>query len=179
MNYRYDNRTKEEFSKNIKDASILQSQMISLWKDEMLYKGLSVDIEDNGCDNSGGYLDKASNAPDYRIRLLKGRSFSNDLYEVKTAPHYDKYYSFKVDSLTSCIYYNAYILVFGGVAPNRPIDLDKLRWSIISPQQTAQILNTYPITTNGYLFGGKPIVQIPAKDFSKWFYLHKFDHLRN
>lgn len=176
MPSRFDYRTKDEFAADIKKAHILQNWLMSLWVEELKFRGYNINYFDNGCGNDGEYLERPTKDADYKISI-------NDetyLIEVKTNPIGNKKATFKVDGLRRMVKDDAWMLLVNEVAtqasPDRT-DPTKIQWALVSPATISNILDFYPAKSYGKIMGGKPSVMIPQDDWPIWFNLQCLRHI--
>ncbi len=175
-NHRFDHRTKEEFAATIKRLSALESWLCELWIADMDLRGNKVKVVNYGADNSGRYLEKANDKPDYHAtvkRKLDGYSYST-LVEFKSNPAFSKC-TFKIDALKSCLKHDASIVLFFNVDTKTEqfrtnTDLNNVKYCIVAPCVVEQWLDRYAVKSYGINFnGGKPSIQFFEKDYEQWF----------
>jgi hypothetical protein len=177
---RFDNRDRETFKKDIARSHSIQQWLIDYWVKEMAANDYHIEYENTGTDNSGRFLEQATNEPDYYISIFDkiNKTECKQSVEVKTAPHY-KYLNFKVESLEAIVKYNAYTLLFIGVDTKAETKKDlesSLRyasWCFFSPKTAAKILSL-PSRSVKNFYGGKPCIEIKAIDFDRWFKVKPF-----
>lgn len=181
MAYRQDSRSFDEFKSDIKRHSIIQGWLVELLKEELTFRGLSMSIQDNGCDNSGEFLEKSNNKADYKIRLENETDYSNVLIEVKCCPHL-RFLTWKVDSLKAVIRDNAWICLVANVntksANKEDSDLSKLQWTLFSPAVARRLLDSREPKCYNRINGGKPSVQLLPAEYSEFFEFNQFLHLK-
>jgi hypothetical protein len=108
---RKDLRSIELFSFHIKDFTTRELIWAEILQSDFKYRGINCTIKDLGVDNTGGIiLGKLPNHNvDKKIIFQDGKELN---LEIKTIPEYLKsFFTFKVNSLKSCIEQNAKILV--------------------------------------------------------------------
>ncbi len=170
-NYRFDHRSKEEFSKDIKRATLIENWLMDLWVKEMVLRGNKIDYFDNGVDNSGEFVDIPNSSSDYKI-IENGET---KFIEVKTSPiGNDKKSSFKVDALQACIRNKAEILVFYNIATrstNFKLDtiISDIYWYRISVPTQRKLLEWYEPVSIAKIMGGKKIIMVPAEHYQEVF----------
>ncbi len=184
MSYRLDHRTQAEFEATIKRATALEAWLAQVWKKDLEHCGYSVKLTNNGVDNSGAFVKKASSAPDFKVSLQKKGASSpvEFLAEIKSNPGFSKS-TFKVDALESCIKYDATLILFFNTDTKtmefeKNTSLEKLRYAYLSPCLLLQLLDCYKAKSYGSNFnGGKPSIQILEKDYSKWFAVYPLSYI--
>ncbi len=173
---RRDTRTPKKFAVDMARRTLKEGFLVRLYAKEMEYKGSTVDIYDNGVDNSGAVIKgRGSTAADFRL-VIDGKE---GLYEIKCGPVITKA-TFKVHCLKSYVKQKAKILLFlgGGYIDKDPtsINYDKVRWAIIQPKKIQAMLDDHE-HYNEFMFGGKSCVQIAQPNFHKYFRLKRLTHI--
>ena len=169
--YRFDSRSKDEFMSDIKRSTAIERWLVELYVEEKQKQGNNISYINNGVDNTGEFVERATSAADYKF-TINGES---RLIEVKTSPIGNNTKStFKVSSLKANIKDGVYLLVFYNIATRsnnfkQDTDLSKVEFIIVSPYIQRQLLDTYPAKAYGKIMGGKPCIKIPAADYPSWF----------
>ena len=194
MSNRFDNRSIDEFKKQIKFSTLLESYFfngcIEACKNN---KEVSPsNPRNNGVDNSGEFIESGNTAgADYLVDLQYGNADMKDLpLEVKWVPSYGKL-TLKENDLKAYIRESAGILfIYSSEKINIDMRLpknnydfdghikkiesiqDKLRWGIMFPENVRNILDKFrasgrikPI----YYMGNKPGIVLQQSEFSDWF----------
>lgn len=173
--FRYDFRSKDDFIRDIKRSTLIERWLLDLYINHMRSHNIIITYENTGTDNSGEYTNKATYAPDYNLTFTTGRAIYNVLTEIKTSPiGNDKRSTFKTASLEATIKNQVSLLIFYNIATKsenfkEDTDLTKVLATWVSPESQAAWLKEYPSKSRGRLMGGKPCIEIPAKDYSRWF----------
>lgn len=154
--YRADNRSVDQFAKDIEHGHKVERELVERYAKYVERKhGQKLAIEDNGVDNSGKLLDKASTKADF---LLGGMPL-----EVKFNNRMLRHFHLKVDQLESYIRQKAHILWVNGY------EADQMEFTIVSPEQLLEIKKRGTIAFDGW--GGKQCYRIAADEFQwKWLY---------
>lgn len=178
-NYRFDNRSKDEFKTDIKRATKIENWLIDLWVREMTLRGHDVKYFDNGVDNSGEFVDNPNSSSDYKIKF-NGKT---EFVEVKTSPiGNDKKSSFKVDSLKACLRNHASMLVFYNIATRsnefiKDTDLYNVYWYKIDQFTQRHLLDIYKPQSIKHIMGGKQIIVVPHYDYGVFGSPDRFSYL--
>lgn len=176
---RFDSRTREQFTEDIRVYTRREGKLFSLFVEELKFLGLDPRVSDHGVDNSGDFVEKPTRAADFRV-TFGGQHY---LCELKIAPS-KKYATFKIEDLRSYIRQGAYILLF--LSPRQFLDRSEeslsrerefLLWDLVSPDIIARILAERPHFHFAGL-GGKLSVQVPQKEFSTYFNFRPLRHLQ-
>jgi hypothetical protein len=194
MSNRFDNRSIDEFKKQIKFSTLLESYFFNGWIEACKNnKEVSPsNPRNNGVDNSGEFIESGNTAgADYLVDLQYGNADMKDLpLEVKWVPSYGKL-TLKENDLKAYIRESAGILfIYSSEKINIDMRLpknnydfdghikkiesiqDKLRWGIMFPENVRNILDKFrasgrikPI----YYMGNKPGIVLQQSEFSDWF----------
>jgi hypothetical protein len=154
-NYRYDNRTEEEFRAEIKERTLQERTLFMLWLDLIERKtGRRPKFEDTGCGKTGELLKDAdvSMAPDFSVE-------GYGQIEVKfSKPRLDRVFHLKADQVRSYRQIGATILMINGADTEVPtftiLDSEILKY-IISECRVVRWIG----------FGNKPAYRIPLDIF--------------
>lgn len=188
---RFDNRTKEEFEKDIFFGTQVEKLFFNLFVESCRNKS-HVEVlsySDNGVCNDGLYVEDGINTSgaDYMLEDFKyhGMWFNKLPLEVKWVPTYGKL-TLKIGDLKAYDKEGAAILFVYTVKKldlKKPRDYDfaahksriiaaqqYIRWGIMFPSTVRSIVNNSQgmIKPIPYM-GNKPGIIIPQEDFSKWF----------
>lgn len=145
--YRFDNRTRAEFERDIKEGNLLEKQLLIRWLQRL---GDGRKYRETGCGNDGEFLtaDKVSLAADFWV----------DGYgsvEVKFAKPLAQTFHLKVDQIDYYIRNNASILMVIGVETATPkyslMTLDDLHYIA----EEAEVVNCRQ-------FGNKQAYRVPS-----------------
>lgn len=175
--FRRDNRTDEEFAEDIKHTTRKERFLVELFKKEMEGRGHTVEIEDNGVDNTGEIVMEGSTAADFilTINTLEYKT------EVKNSPS-DRKCTFKVHNMQKYAANDTYILLFHSTG-NINRDTSKFkkkeaRWAWITPEKIGDMLED---KKNDFYkdkyFGYKEVLQITPREYSKYFDSREFKHI--
>lgn len=194
MSNRFDNRSIDEFKKQIKFSTLLESYFFNGWIEACKNnKEVSPsNPRNNGVDNSGEFIESGNTAgADYLVDLQYGNADMKDLpLEVKWVPSYGKL-TLKENDLKAYIRESAGILfIYSSEKINIDMRLpknnydfdghikkiesiqDKLRCGIMFPENVRNILDKFrasgrikPI----YYMGNKPGIVLQQSEFSDWF----------
>ena len=193
MSYRFDNRTKDTFKKDIKFGTMLEKYFFHEWL-ARIKNSDSIIVEswgDNGCDNNGEFIAKGSTAgADYWITGSLGEyGFNNEPLEMKWVPTAGKF-TLKEGDLKAYIRERASILfiynsVQCGTDLRKPKDYDfakhirlieskesQLKWAIMLAPDVKDFYeinkqkgNVKPIR----YMGNKPGIVLQEEDYYSWF----------
>ena len=154
--YRYDHRTKEEFERDIQQGTAIEQDIIGRYAKAYLKRyGKELQIIQNGCDMTGGYLEAAmvTTQADYLVGKNKMP------VEVKSNKSKRSILNLKVSQVKSYIKQNAHVLLVNGYSTNRP----QFTW--FSPTDLVEISNTKEVVENSY-WGNKKCYKLFAKDYT-------------
>lgn len=176
LKYRKDNRTLEQFKKDIDNRTKKEKFLVELFRKECEFRNHKIDIVDFGVDNSGKLVKVASCSPDYLISVDGvGR-----LYDVKCSPVSTRC-TFKQHSLKKYVEYNANLLLFYGVGrldtSLKNFDKVNARFAIVSTDKIEKILE-YKESYIEPLFGNKPCIKLLPNEYSKYWKSYKLKHLQ-
>ena len=154
MNYRYDVRTRDQFIEDIRVCTSKEKEIAMLFKQfyERRY-GEELVITNNGCDNSGTYLDdkNVSTASDF---VMNGR-----LMEIKFSNKFIPIFRFKIDQIRSYIKQRSYLLMVNGFDTGDP------KFKIFSPKELLHIRNLKkPVEFSAW--GNKLVYELHIKDYN-------------
>lgn len=165
LDRRRDNRTVEQFKKDILDATKREQMLMKVFAEQMLRWGVDFKYESFGVDNSGEFTEYSDARPDFKV-WYHGKE---ELWEIKANPWSHKQ-TFKVHDLQEYIRYNARILLFYGIGHDKTsIDRKTTRWGLIDSAQMAEMLADKPHQRGDARWGGKQVVVIYPKEYSKYF----------
>lgn len=170
LRFRRDNRSEEQFKKDIKEHTLREKKLLELWIKEMASLGISVSYENNGVDNSGEFVEESNVNPDYKLTV----NGLTRLTEIKQNP-YDHRNSFKVYDLQTYIKQDADILLFYGLGKTYQLT-EKARWAIIKPEAMTRMLEL-PRTKGDAAWGYKEIVVVWFNRFDEFFQSKEFLHV--
>lgn len=150
-----DNRTKEQFEKDIKEGTAIERKIIDLfaerWEEKM---GNRPTIIDNGCGNDGEYLD------DNHVSADADFIFEGMPFEVKFIRPDVNCFHMKERQVKSYIRQGAYVLQVNGWNTSNPM------FTVFSPKQLKEMLRKKPAIYVSQ-FGGKLGYRI-YKDEMNW-----------
>lgn len=155
MNYRYDNRSEEQFKKDIKSRTQQERALFLLWLD-LIQKttGERPVYNDTGCGKTGELLtdDKVSMSPDFSVE-------GYGKVEVKfSQPMLKKFFHLKANQVKSYHKAGATILMINGSEEPVP------QFTMLKPAALQEIIDTCKVIPwTG--FGGKPSFKIPVDKF--------------
>ena len=153
--YRMDGRTVEQFAEDIAQGTRKERHIISWYVRHYEIKyGITLDVEDNGCDNSGKLLGRkqVNTAADFK---LNGRPV-----EVKFNNKRLLRYHFKVDQLNSYLKQEASVIWVNGYQTDSPV------FTVLKTLELAHIKET-KIPVAFLPWGGKMCYELDAQDF-RW-----------
>lgn len=151
FDYRRDNRSIEEFAADILHGHKVEREIIDRYVEWVeRTKGIVLDVQDNGIDNSGKLLDKASSDADYKI--------NGHPVEVKFNNRHLNVFHLKVGQLKSYIRQGATILWVNGWETDKPV------FTIVTTKDLVKISKRQVVEFAGW--GGKKCYRIAAKEFS-------------
>jgi hypothetical protein len=155
MNYRFDQRSQEEFERDIKDRTHTERALFLMWLDLVEKNtGKRPSYKDTGCGKTGDFLtDKeVSTQADFDVE-----NFGK--IEVKFAkPLLDKFFHLKVRQVKAYAKQGASILMVNGA------DQDVPQFTVLSPQTLQSIINDCRIVKWAG-FGYKTAYKIPVDRF--------------
>lgn len=155
MSYRYDNRSEDQFKKDIKSRTKRERALFILWLD-LLEKtnGTRPEWTDTGCGQSGELLedDKVSMKPDFNVEGY------GDIEVKFSKPLLNKFFHLKANQVKSYCKAGATILMINGSDEKVP-QYTMLRASAL--QDVIDTCKVIPWTG----FGGKPSYKIPVSKF--------------
>lgn len=198
MSYRFDNRSKDEFKKDIYFGTLLEKYLFQEWL-KVADNSDFVNIQswgDNGCGNDGAFIEKGNTAgADYKISgELTMRSGNvvpvTDMpLEIKWVPTAGKF-TLKKGDLKAYVRESANILfiynsVKCGTDLRKPKDRDlekhikkieaigsQIKWGIMLAEKVKEFYEFHEQNGNfrpiNYM-GGKPGVVLKQSQFSDWF----------
>lgn len=154
-NYRFDDRSPEEFRREIKDRTLQERSLFLLWLD-MLERvtGIRPSFSDTGCGRTGELLkdDEVSMAPDFEVE-------GYGALEVKFAkPLLEKNFHLKANQVKSYRDKGASILMVNGADTETPM------YTMLDTKALASIINDC-IIVRWHGFGHKPAYRIPVNKF--------------
>jgi hypothetical protein len=194
MSNRFDSRSIDEFKKQIKFSTLLESYFFNGWIEACKNnKEVSPsNPRNNGVDNSGEFIESGNTSgADYLVDLRYGNADMKDLpLEVKWVPSYGKL-TLKENDLKAYIRESAGILfIYSSEKINIDMRLpknnydfdghikkiesiqDKLRWGIMFPENVRNILDKFRASgriKSIYYMGNKPGIVLQQSEFSDWF----------
>ena len=155
MNYRYDNRSEDQFKKDIKSRTQEERALFILWLDLIeRTSGVRPKYTDTGCGQTGELLtDKeVSMDPDFNVE-------GYGKVEVKfSKPLLDKFFHLKASQVKSYLRDGATVLMINGSNEDVP------QYTMLKPPALQDIIDTCKVIPwTG--FGGKPSYKIPVTKF--------------
>ena len=182
---RFDNRSKDQFKKDIYFGTMLEEYFFKKFVASQKRNDVYIDnIRDNGIGNDGEYIEAGVNTSGADYMVDMGEDIDLPL-EIKWVPTYGKF-TLKVNDLKSYIKEKAAILFIyttkflplkkprdhNLLAHTQLIDYHErdLRWGIMYPDDVERFLksNKDKIKPIPYM-GGKPGIVLPQANFSDWF----------
>lgn len=153
--YRFDNRSEDEFKKDIKDSTMMERSLFFMWLDLVEKEtGSRPKFTDTGCGNDGEFLEdkKVTTDPDFTV----------DGYgevEVKfSKPMITTNFHLKANQMKSYCKRNATILMVNGSGEEIPV------FTLLKPEALEAIVEECKcINFKG--FGWKQAYRIPVKRF--------------
>lgn len=156
MSYRKDFRSDEEFRRDIKAGALAEKQILERWLNVVEKEtGTRPAFTDNGCDNSGEYLEERDVTldADYSVE-------GYGLIEVKFAnPKLHTTFHLKVDQVDRILQDESKILFANGWATK-----NETMFALITPDELgAAILRSRQVPWHG--FGGKMAYRLKVNHF--------------
>lgn len=150
--YRMDNRTPEQFKKDILEGHKIERQIIDAYVKQIEEEiGVILNVEDNGCDNSGKFLKRATSDADFLV--------NGTLVEVKFNKKMLKKFHLKQNQLHSYIKQGANILWVNGWETEQPV------YTVLKKHDLLFIRDGMePISV--WVWGGKLGYKLSADEFS-------------
>ena len=156
LNYRMDNRTKEEFMEDIMQFTEVERFLGNALRSDFDERGMGCVQHEYGVDNSGSLIrgDLANFNPD---KIFEFKDGSYQKIEIKSLPEYcTNFFTFKVSALKGCIHHNAKILV-----------ARRKDYFMIFPQAQKWMLDNLKARTDYKGWGGKLCVRIFMEEVSE------------
>lgn len=153
MSYRADKRNLTQFKRDIKIGNETERKIINMYKEYFMeVYGLHIDIQENGCDNSGEFLeeDQISSSADF---IVNGQRL-----EVKFNNEKLSYFHIKERHIHSYIKQGASVLWVNGWKTKRP------RFTVIDPRLLIRIVNNND-TIRLREWGNKEAYRLYAEDY--------------
>jgi hypothetical protein len=154
-NYRFDNRSPEEFEKQIKSRTLEERTLFLRWiNSEEKRLGLTLKWTESGCGNHGEFLkeSKVNTKADFHVE-------GYGPVETKFAkPLLDKNFHLKCAQVRSYLKQNAQILMVNGAETDQP------QYTLINPDGLKRI-SDYCEKVTWHGFGGKQAYRIPVSMF--------------
>lgn len=156
MNFRYDNRSEEEFKADIKSRTLEERSLFELWLDFVeREKGIRPKFEDTGCGKEGDFLetDKVSMAPDFKVE-------GYGEVEIKFSKNTLKgFFHLKSNQVKHYFERNATILMIMGSQEENP------QFTMLTPKALAKIIDKCKVIP-WVGFGGKMSYKVPINMFA-------------
>jgi len=168
--YRKDVRTDAEFKRDINSRSKKEKFLVDVFTKELEFRGSTVEMIDNGVDNSGKVIKgNTTTAADY-LATIDGEKVE---LEVKNSPVEHKC-TFKVFLLEKYVEAGASILLFyntGNINYDvTKMDYGKARWAIVSTESIAKMLeDKKDVYYSEPKFGNKICLRIYKKEYDTYF----------
>ena len=145
--YRFDNRSKERFVKDISDGNRIERMLLERW---LLTIGNPA-YTDNGCGNDGEFLpfDEVTTEPDFEVEGV-------GLVEVKFCRPIPEYFHLKSSQIQHYIAKGAQLLMVLGAGKEFP------KYKLISVDDLAFLLKACDEVTCRQ-FGNKKALRVPAE----------------
>jgi len=163
LNYRKDNRTKNQFADDIIECTKIERELMNIYVDDLnKRKGAYIyTFVDNGIDNSGKLIEndkEITTSADFKLKKIKGR---DRLIEIKFCRKDLNVFHLKTSQLKSYIRQDCCVVMFMG------IDTENIRYTILKPSDMEAVLLGY----KDVFFWGKKQKRLPIKDFN-WYYVN-------
>lgn len=156
MKYRRDNRSPEDFKKDIKNSTEIEHQILELWLSTIEKEtGIRHTYQHNGCGDDGELLNdnQVNTKADYLVEEY-------GLIEVKFAlPFLLENFHLKQNQVKSYIKQNASVIMVNGWQEGPK------EFMLITPHNLEYIQNNMPIV-KWFGFGGKKSFRIPINLFT-------------
>lgn len=189
--YRFDNRSKETFKKDIKFSTMLEVYLFNEWIDRVTNTSdyILESYDNNGVDNNGEFIDSGQSTlgADFIVTMSKGKNnYENLPLEMKWVPTAGKF-TLKKNDLKAYRKENAAILfiyntVNCGLDLRKPKDYDlenhikkieskekHIKWGIMFPEIVEKILNLTDRFRPIQYMGMKQGIQIKSSEFNNFF----------
>jgi len=155
MNYRHDDRSPEQFARDIKAHTMEERALFLLWLDLIEREtGKRPSYKDTGCGKTGDVLDDkdVSTEPDFEVE-------GYGLVEIKfSKPFLNKFFHLKTSQVKQYQKKGATILMVHGTETKRPV------FTMLKPEALNKIIKDCK-TVNWQGFGFKPAYRIPVGRF--------------
>lgn len=145
-------RSTEAAAQNISDRTKLENMFKPIVENDLFARfSTEVHVDDNGCDNSGDLIiddTKVTGAPDWCVTLYGKKLL------VEVLVHSDEFNtcSFKISKLNYAIKHGNQIWV-----------LSETGYLKIDVAACHYLIDSYPVTENPRIYGGKPCVSLDAE----------------
>lgn len=155
MNYRFDERSEEQFKHDIRDRTMEERSLFLMWLD-LLEKesGRRPKYKDTGCGKTGEFLadGEVSTNPDFEVE-----GFGH--VEVKfSKPRLKSVFHLKAGQVKQYVKQGATILMVNGTDEQVP------EFTMLKPEALKRITDSCKVV-NWKGFGHKPAYRIPVKQF--------------
>lgn len=190
MSKRFDNRSKEEFKKDIKFGTMIENFWMKRTIDSIKSSGIYPDVfsyRENGVGNDGEFVTKSNGNADFvLVRELEPTDIVP--LEIKWCPTKGKI-SLKLHDLKGYINQGADILLIYNndtktlKQPNHTdynkhwklinSNIQNIKWAIITCEQIQKMINDQPIVSIHYM-GNKEGIILKESEFNKYFILNNF-----
>lgn len=128
LSYRKDNRDQKTFEADIKEGASIERKLIKLYIDDLNErKGGGYSYIDNGCDNSGEFLEDCKVTTDADFIIIKGKTKYKG--EIKFSRPNVNAFHIKEHQLKSYIKQNCCIIMFNAVD-----DDENIAYTIMYPK---------------------------------------------
>lgn len=155
---RFDHRTKDQFKKDIKEATKIESILMAKyvgWLNKVRDQSTAeYTYEDHGIDNTGEFLEKVDCRADF---ILKRSGVKNKKIDIKFAKKEVKCFHLKVNQMMQYIQEDVCVINFIGAETDQP------KFCIIPPSVLSQWLE-HGERVNYKVWGGKLCIKFPVEE---------------
>jgi len=168
LSYRFDHRTKEQFIKNIKECSLIEHQLMTIYVD-WLNSNIDDDnkffFEDHGIDNTGAFIANSKNVDCRADFVLKRKGKKDKKIDIKFSKQHLDNFHLKVKHIQQYIYTDTCVVNFMGIDTPNP------KFCILPPKD----LNSWFICGKMIDYapwGYKPCIRFSVNDII-WYHYKK------
>lgn len=156
MNYRFDNRSKDQFIKDIKECSIFEKELMQLYVDWLNKSKPIYTYSDHGVDNTGEFIEKDGDVNSKADYVLHTEGKRDRRIEVKHCKPERNVFHLKTSHVKRCIKDDVCIINWMNTdGPNR-------RFCILTPKVLAEKLESGPHVK----MWSKPVIRFFNKDYT-------------
>lgn len=166
MKYRKDHRTKKQFIKDIKECTLIETELMDSYTKWLNSRnnGVNYTFIHNGVDNSGSFIPDCKNVTsdaDFSlIRIRDTEILPERKIEIKFSRKINEKFHIKTSQAKSYIKNDVCLVVF------MDIENSEHKFTILTPKILKEKLETGPIVKY-FPWGGKECIEIKREDV-KW-----------